>query len=110
VIALRTGAPIVLLAMAGTEELYLGRRMASRVLPATSVPELLGGEWDGVRPAEGSREELALARRISDAFAARLGPEVEALHRATADPPERARRLRRHLTWLFLAPGPLDRE
>ena len=32
-IALRTGAPIVPLAMAGTEELYLGKRMASRILP-----------------------------------------------------------------------------
>ena len=42
VIALRTGAPIVPLAMAGTEELYLGRRMASRVLPATSARALAG--------------------------------------------------------------------
>ena len=33
VIALRTGAPIVPIAMAGTEELYVGRRMASQVLP-----------------------------------------------------------------------------
>ena len=32
-IALRTDAPIVLLAMAGTEELYLGKRIASRILP-----------------------------------------------------------------------------
>ena len=36
-IAIRTGAPIVPLAMAGTEELYLGQRMASRVLPPTSI-------------------------------------------------------------------------
>ena len=34
VIALRTGAPIVPFAMAGTEELYVGRRMVSRILPA----------------------------------------------------------------------------
>ena len=38
VIALRTDAPIVPLAMAGTEELYLGRRMASRVLPGHLGP------------------------------------------------------------------------
>ena len=36
-IALRTGAPVVPLAIAGTEELYLGRRMATRVLPQTSA-------------------------------------------------------------------------
>ena len=42
VIALRTDAPIVPLAMAGTEELYLGRRMASRILPATTARALAG--------------------------------------------------------------------
>ena len=40
VIALRTDAPIVPLAIAGTDELYLGRRMASRVLPATTARAL----------------------------------------------------------------------
>ena len=59
-IAIRTGAPMVPLAIAGTEQLYLGRRMASRVLPATSVAELLGPAWDGGLPEPGSREELAL--------------------------------------------------
>ena len=34
VIALRTGAPIVPFPIAGTEELYVGRRMVSQVLPA----------------------------------------------------------------------------
>ena len=62
VIALRTDAPIVPLAMAGTEELYLGRRMASRVLPATSARALAGLARGAPLPAEGSREELALAR------------------------------------------------
>jgi 1-acyl-sn-glycerol-3-phosphate acyltransferase len=109
-IALRTGAPIVPLAMAGTEELYVGRRMASRVLPATSARELLGADWDGVLPAADSREELALARRVSDALAARLRPVVEALYPGTVDPPSHRRRLRRRLTWLLLAPGPLERE
>ena len=42
IIALRTDAPIVPLAIAGTEELYLGRRMASRVLPATTARALAG--------------------------------------------------------------------
>jgi 1-acyl-sn-glycerol-3-phosphate acyltransferase len=109
VIALRTGAPIVPLAMAGTEELYVGKRMASRVLPPTSVAELLGPGWDGRLPAADSREELDAARRVTDALAARLGPVVEELHPATVDPPSHPRRMRRRLTWLFLRAGPLDR-
>jgi 1-acyl-sn-glycerol-3-phosphate acyltransferase len=109
-IALRTGAPIVPLAMAGTEELYLGRRMASRVLPVTSARGLLGDQWDGVLPAPDSREELALARRVSDALAARIGPVVEALHPSTVDPADHPRRLRRRLTWLLLGPGPLEHD
>jgi 1-acyl-sn-glycerol-3-phosphate acyltransferase len=109
-IALRTGAPIVLLAIAGTEELYIGRRMASRVLPPTSARELLGDTWDGALPASGSRDEMDLARRVTAAFEARLGPAVETLYPGTNDPPGRPRRLRRRLTWLFLRPGRLDRD
>ena len=109
-IALRVPAPIVPLAMAGTEDLYLGKRMASRVLPATSVADLLGAGWDGVIPAEGSREELDLAKRLSQALATRLGPVVEELQPSTIDPPEHPRRLRKRLTWLLLRAGRLDRE
>jgi len=86
-----------------------GKRMASRVLPATSVGELLEPGWDGRLPAEGSREELALARRVSDALAERLGPAVESLHPSTLDPPRHPRRLAGWLTWLLLGRGPLDR-
>jgi hypothetical protein len=109
-IALRTGATIVPLAIAGTEELYIGRRLASQVLPPTSVRELLGGEWDGVAPEPDSRAELGLAKRASEALAARIGPVVEALYPTTIDPPSHPRRLRRRLTWLLLGPGPLERE
>ena len=109
-IALRTRAPIVPFAMAGTEELYIGRRMASRVLPPTSVAELLGASWDGVIPEEGSRAELNLAKRLSEALASRLGPVVVDLQPLTIDPPDRPRRLRRRLTWLLLRPGRLDRD
>ena len=110
VIALRTDAPIVPLAIAGTEELYLGRRMASRVLPATSVRTLAGLSAEAVLPAEGTREELDVARRMSAALTDLLGPAVEALYAATVDPPGHPRRLRRRLTWLLLRPGRLDRE
>ena len=110
VIAIRTQAPIVPLAMAGTDELYIGRRMASRVLPVTSVRALAGLEPGAPFPAAGSREELDLARRMSEGLAVILGPVVEELHAWTVDPPTRPRRLRRRLTWLLLRPGRLDRD
>ena len=110
VIALRTDAPIVPLAVAGTDELYLGRRMASRVLPFTSARALAGLGYDAPLPMRGSREELDVARRMSGALAAILGPTVEALQPWTVDPPGRPRWLRRRLTWLLLRPGRLDRD
>lgn len=110
IIAQRTEAAILPLAMAGTEELYIGRRMASHILPATTVRELAGLSPGAPLPAEGSREELALARVMTDRLAARIGPVVEALHPSTVDPPDHPRRLRRRLTWLLLRPGRLDRE
>lgn len=110
VIALRVDAPIVPLAIAGTEELYLGRRLASRVLPITSARALAGLPPDAPVPAEGSRDELELARRMSDTLAAMLGPVVEEIHAWTVDPPERPRRGRESLTWLLLRRGRLDRD
>jgi 1-acyl-sn-glycerol-3-phosphate acyltransferase len=101
-IALRTGAPIVPLAVAGTAELYLGKRMASRILPPTSAAALLAARWDGTLPPEGSRVELELARQLTDRFADLLGPAVAELYPGTVDPPSRPRRWR-GLTWLLLA-------
>jgi hypothetical protein len=110
VIALRVDAPIVPLAMAGTEELYVGRRIASQVLPRTSARALAGLAQDAPLPAEGTREELALAHHMSDELAKMLGPVVEAIHPWTVDPPDHPRRLRKRLTWLLLRPGRLDRD
>jgi hypothetical protein len=110
VIALRIDAPIVPLAMAGTEELYVGRRLASQILPVTSARALAGMGPDEPFPVRGGREELVLAHRMTDALAAILGPAVEALHAWTVDPPGHPRRLRRRLTWLLLRPGRLDRD
>ncbi|HJW21916.1 MAG TPA: lysophospholipid acyltransferase family protein, partial [Candidatus Limnocylindrales bacterium] len=106
-IAMRLGATIVPMAMAGTEELYVGHRMAARILAPTSIPELLGATWDGRVPDPGTREELDLARRATDALADLLRPVVEQLHPGTVDPPTHPRRLRHWLTWLFLGPGVL---
>ena len=108
VIALRTRAPIVPMAIAGTEELYVGRRMASRVLPGLGVRDLVP-DWDGVMPEAGSRAELELARRMTAGLEAVLRPVVEELHPWTVDPPGRRRLLRKRLTWLLLRPGRLDR-
>jgi 1-acyl-sn-glycerol-3-phosphate acyltransferase len=110
VIALRTDAPIVPLAIAGTEELYLGRRLASQVLPVTTARALAGLAPDEALPPPGSREELDTARRMSDVLAAILGPAVEALYPGTIDPPDHPRRLKHRLTWLLLRPGRLDRD
>jgi 1-acyl-sn-glycerol-3-phosphate acyltransferase len=109
-IALRTGAPVVPFAIAGTEELYIGRRMATRILPPTSPAALLGPDWDGRLPTEGSREELDLARQLTARLETVLGPVVVELYPTTVDPPSHPRRLRRRLTWLLLRPGRLDRE
>jgi hypothetical protein len=84
--------------------------MASHVLAQTTVRELLGQAWNGVPPEPDSREELELAKRASEALAARLAPVVEALHPQTIDPPGHPRRLRRRLTWLLLGPGPLEHD
>ena len=59
IIAIRTDAPILPLAMAGTEELYVGRRMASRILPPTSVRALAELPPDATLPEPGSRASRA---------------------------------------------------
>jgi 1-acyl-sn-glycerol-3-phosphate acyltransferase len=109
-IALRTGAPIVPLVIAGTESLYIGRRMATRVLPPFTAASLLADAWPGQLPPEGSRAELDLAHELTARLEAVFAPEVEALYPRTVDPPGRKRRLERQLTWLLLRPGRLDRD
>ena len=111
VIALRTDAPIVPLAMAGTEELYLGRRLASQVLPVTSVRALAGLEPGEPFPAEG----FARGARPGAPDERRPGRDpgpggrgAPPLDGRSARP--HPRRLRRRLTWLLLRPGRLDRD
>jgi 1-acyl-sn-glycerol-3-phosphate acyltransferase len=91
VIALRTGAPIVPLAVAGTEVLYRGKRFATRLLPPLTMAELVGEAWTGV-PAPGSREELIVARLAAERLEALLAPVIADIYPATVDPPGRRRR------------------
>lgn len=91
VIALRTGAPIVPLAVAGAEELYRGKRFATRLLPPVTIAELAGEAWAGT-PEPGSREELAVARHAAERLEEILAPVIAEIHPATVDPPTRRRR------------------
>jgi 1-acyl-sn-glycerol-3-phosphate acyltransferase len=100
VIALRTGAPIVPLAVAGAEELYRGKRLATRILPPVTMATLLGDDWTGV-PEAGSREELAVARRGAERLEEMLAEVIADTHPSTVDPPTRRRRWR-WLTGLLL--------
>jgi 1-acyl-sn-glycerol-3-phosphate acyltransferase len=104
-IALRTDAPILPIALAGTDELYLGKRLAAGILPAISVAEALGDRWTGAPPPPGSRAELDLARELTARFEAILGPAVAALYPETIDPASHRRRFRA-LTWLLLSRRP----
>jgi len=108
-IALRTDPTIVPFAMAGSAELYRGKRFATRILPATSVRGLLGPDMPATLPDPGSHEELELARLLTGRLEVALGPVVAELFPRTVDPPSRRRRWTR-LTWLFVGkPGPRDR-
>jgi 1-acyl-sn-glycerol-3-phosphate acyltransferase len=92
-LCLRTGAPIVPIAIAGADQLYRGKRMAVRVLEPTDPGDLLGSRWRGP-PEPGTRAELDVARDLTGAVADRLAPEVQLLFRATQDLDERPRRWR----------------
>jgi 1-acyl-sn-glycerol-3-phosphate acyltransferase len=107
-IAVRTGVPVVPFVMAGSDQLYVGRRMATRLLAPTSARELLGESAAWTPPEPGTRAELEVARRLTTRFEELLGPEVRGLAPALADPPGR-RRFGRGLTWLLVSrrgPGP----
>ena len=90
------------LAIVGSNELYIGRRMATRVLPADDRAGAARAEWHEVLPEEGSRAELDLAHRLTERLAELLGPAVTELYPSIVDPPDRPRRLR-GLTWLLLS-------
>jgi 1-acyl-sn-glycerol-3-phosphate acyltransferase len=96
-LALRTNAPIVPIALIGGDELYRGRRLALRILAPTTVSELLGGQ---ALPAADTRDELRAARSVTRAIAARIDAALVELAPRVVDPPGKTRRWR-WLTRLF---------
>jgi 1-acyl-sn-glycerol-3-phosphate acyltransferase len=90
-IGLRTGAQIVPVILAGTAELYRGRRIIFRVLPPTSALELAALE---VAPDPGTAEELVAVRAATAALEVLMTPGAEELARACDDPPSVPRRWR----------------
>jgi 1-acyl-sn-glycerol-3-phosphate acyltransferase len=90
-IALRTGAPIVPVALGGTAELYRGRRIGLRILAPVTALELAGIP---APPTPGSAAELYAARAVTDALQEILAPEAEAIAGWAHDPPGVRRRWR----------------
>lgn len=98
-LALRTGAPIVPLALGGTHELFRGRRLRLEVLPPVTARALGGLGPDDPLPAPWSPEERALAHRITSRVGELAVPAILAAHRATEPGPATPRRWR----WLTSA-------
>ena len=94
-LCLRTGAPIVPVAICGAEELYRGKRISVRILPPTSAQELLGDTWKG-RPEPGTRDELRVARAMTKAITEQISAALVEDYPGTVDPPE----MKRHWPWL----------
>lgn len=90
-LCLRTGAPIVPIAICGAEELYRHKRISVRILEAVTVRELIGTSWD-VPPEPGSRDELRAARSLTRAVSERIALAVNEAYPDTVDPPGSPRR------------------
>ena len=94
-LALRLGdVPIVPMALAGSDDLYRGKRIAVRFLAPVTARELAGAEWPAGPPSPGTREEIRLARLLTDRLGERLQGAITELYPGTVDPPERPRRWR----------------
>ena len=92
-IALRSGAPVVPVAIGGNHELFFGRTIIVRVLPPVSALELARV----VAPPEpGSGEEREAVHRVLDALAAVVASPVVEAHDAAEPRPG----TRKRMTWL----------
>jgi 1-acyl-sn-glycerol-3-phosphate acyltransferase len=98
--ALRSGAPIVPLVIGGNHELFWGRRIVVRVLPALDPRALAGLAEDARLPAPGSHEERVAAHAIAAGFRAATAGTVAACWRA-AEPPAGSPKRLTVLTHLF---------
>jgi 1-acyl-sn-glycerol-3-phosphate acyltransferase len=92
-IGLRTSVPIVPVVVAGTWELYRGRRVAVRVLPPVDALSLAGLSS---APEAGSAAELQAAKQATEALRALLAPHYAECAAWAADPPS----VRRRWRWL----------
>jgi 1-acyl-sn-glycerol-3-phosphate acyltransferase len=79
-IALRNRAPIVPLVLGGNHEIYFGRPIVMRALPALDPLELAGLAPDDPLPEPGSSAERAAVHRLMAALAERVGPTVAEVH------------------------------
>jgi 1-acyl-sn-glycerol-3-phosphate acyltransferase len=98
--ALRNRAPIVPLIFGGNDQLYFGRRILMRVLPALDPVALAGLAPGAPLPVEGSNEEREAVHQLTKALANAVGPavaEVQARAESMAGPSRRGR----FLTTLF---------
>ena len=92
-IALRSGAPVVPVVLGGNHELFFGRTIVVRVLPAVSALELAGVD----RPPEpGTQDERDAVRRVLAGIATVVASPVVDAHDAAEPPPG----TRKRLTWL----------
>ena len=91
-LALRTGAPIVPFVLAGTDELYRGKRIAAKILPPVGVADLMGTDWPGAPPAANTRAEMEMAKVVTRRLADRIDAELPAMLARVTDPPDKPRR------------------
>jgi 1-acyl-sn-glycerol-3-phosphate acyltransferase len=99
-IALRERVPIVPIVLGGTHELYLGRTILMRVLPALDPDGLAGLDPAAPRPEPGSPEERAAVHRLLGALAAAVAEPVLDAHER-AEPAQGARKRWTGLTTMF---------
>ena len=99
-VALRSRAPIVPLVLGGNDEVYLGRTVVLRVLPALDPWQLAGLDAGSPLPEPGSSAERRATRRLTEAFQVAVAPAVAEVH-AHSVPPPGTRRRGVFLTTLF---------
>jgi len=99
-VALRNRAPIVPFIFGGNDELYWGRRLVTRVLPALDPVALAGLSPADPLPEPGSSAERAAVHRLMAALAEAVAPAVMDVHLESIPAPG-TRKRGRFLTHLF---------